>query len=123
MIRTTKTIVGLLALAWLVMARCGRGQRTTVMHGSVACGGENVSGGTVSFVPIEAGVGRISIGRILEGQYRIDAAGGVPQGKYRVQVDLGENRPKIQGNNGIEQAMIDEQVAWAPRPTPTTNRH
>ena len=111
MIRITKTIVGLLALAWLVVAGCGRGRHATVMHGSVACGGENVSGGTVSFVPIEAGVGRISMGRIVEGQYRIDAAGGVPQGKYRVQVDARRKTGRrIQGNNGIEQAMIDEQV-------------
>ena len=85
------------------------------MHGSVACGGENVSGGTVSFVPIEAGVGRISMGRIVEGQYRIDAAGGVPQGKYRVQVDARRKTGRrIQGNNGIEQAMIDEQVPHRP---------
>ena len=52
---------------------------------------------------------------IVDGQYRIDARGGVPLGKYRVQVDARKKTGrKVEGFNGFEKAMIDEEVRVGP---------
>ena len=62
------------------------------MHGSVTCGSERVATGRVSFAPIEGTAGRICAATIVDGQYHIDAQGGVPLGDYRVEVERGGKR-------------------------------
>ena len=43
------------------------------------------------------------------------ANGGVPLGKYRVQVDARQKTGrKVQGNNGLEMTTIDEEVRMGP---------
>lgn len=98
-------------LAYLLLAGCGKPSLEKVVHGSVTCGNEKVPCGMVSFVPMPGTSGPTSTGLIVDGQYRIEARGGVPFGKHRVQVDA--KKPtgrKIQGSNGLEITMIDEQV-------------
>ncbi len=114
--RTTRIIVGASALACMVvLAGCGRGPSAKVVRGSVACGGESVPCGKVSFVPVEGDSPWICSVPIVEGQYRIDARGGVPLGKYRIQVDARKKTGrKVEKFNGVEMAMMDEEVRMGP---------
>jgi hypothetical protein len=83
--------------------------------GSVTCGGEKVTVGRVSFVPIDGSGGRICVAPIADGQYRTEPLGGVRLGKYRVEIDARRKTGrKIQGSNGVEQTMIDEEVRMGP---------
>ena len=94
---------------------CERGLSAKVLHGNVVCGGKKVPIGRVFFVPIGGAVGPTCMARIVDGQYRIEARGGVPLGKHRVQVDA--RKPtgrKVPGSNGRETATIDEEVRIGP---------
>jgi hypothetical protein len=104
-------VAGVLGLACLTMVGCGRGPAAKVMQGSVTCGGQDVPGGKVSFVPLDGDSAWICVAQIVDGKYRIDARGGVPLGKYRVQVDARKKTGrKVKVFNGIEKAMMDEEV-------------
>ncbi|MBN2294115.1 MAG: hypothetical protein JXM70_16935 [Pirellulales bacterium] len=113
MIQTIETVV--FALACVVLIGCSGNPAVKVMHGSVTCGGEKAPGGKVTFVPIEGSPGRICVAPIVGGQYRMDAGGGVPQGKYCVQVDVRKKTGrKIQQFNGVEKMTADEEVRLGP---------
>jgi hypothetical protein len=115
MIRNTSILAILLGLACLTLSGCSKGPTAKVITGDIACGSEKVPLGEVSFVPIEGNTARICGARIIEGQYRIDTQGGVPLGKYRVQVDARKRTGrKVEGFLGIEKAMIDEEVRLGP---------
>lgn len=116
MIRTTSVFTSALLLACLATGGCGRGAVAKVMQGNVTRGDKAVLGGKVSFVPLEGNSAWICAGAIQNGQYRIDARGGVPLGKYRVQVDArAKTGRKVKGFNGIEMAMMDEEVQLSPK--------
>jgi len=84
--RKRLTVFALLSCS-LLLAGCGDAELPMqVIHGTVTCGGEKPNEGRVEFVPIEGTPGPISFGRISNGEYRIDARGGVPVGKHRVKV-------------------------------------
>ncbi len=57
-----------------------------VIYGKVTYGGQPVEFGQVCFVPIEGTKGPLNAAMIIDGQYRIEARGGVPAGIYRVEV-------------------------------------
>jgi hypothetical protein len=111
MIRSIRNLTSIVGLMCLTMVGCSRGPATKAMHGSVACGGQEVSSGNVSFVPLDSESPWVCVAPIVDGKYRIDARGGVPVGKYRVQVDARKRTGrKVEGFVGIEKAMIDETV-------------
>jgi hypothetical protein len=113
--RTTRILAGILGLTCLTMVGCGRGLAAKVMYGSVTCGGENVPGGRISFVPVDGQTPWECATPIVDGKYRIDARGGVPLGKYCVQVDARKKTGrKVQGFNGFEMGTIDEEVRLGP---------
>lgn len=104
-----------LALVCVALVGCGKEPSAKVMHGSVTCSGESVPIGNVTFVPIDGTAARICAAPVVDGQYRIEAKGGVPLGKYRIEVNARRKTGRtIQGNNGIEQTMIDEEVRTGP---------
>lgn len=107
----------LLLVLLLLTAGCGRqtGPATVVVHGTVTCGGENVELGEIRFVPIDGTPGSRSAGAIRDGQYRIDARGGVPAGRHRVEI-VAKRRTgrQIMGDTGTETGLVDETVAVAP---------
>jgi hypothetical protein len=108
-------LFGALSLGVLVLVGCGSGASAKVLHGSVTCGEEKVPMGVVSFVPIEGASGPTCAARIVDGQYRVEARGGVPLGKHRVQVDARKKTGrKVQGSNGREVAVIDETARMGP---------
>ena len=78
----------LLGVGCLLSVGCGgqNGVSTEVIHGTVTVGGQTPETGRLRFVPIEGTPGPASTGRIVDGQYRIEARGGVPVGKHRVEV-------------------------------------
>ena len=107
--RTTTLLV--LCLALTMMGGCGRGGGLPMVavRGTVTCGGEPVDMGEIRFVPIEGTPGPLSAGIIQAGQYRIDARGGVPAGRHRVEI-VAQRRTgrQVMGHTGTEPGMIDE---------------
>jgi hypothetical protein len=99
----------------LPAAGCGRARAAKIVHGSVSCGGEKVPMGQIMFVPIDNPSQPPSTATIADGQYRIDAKGGAPLGKYRVQIDArrktGQN---IQAHNGLEPTTVKEVARMGP---------
>ena len=106
----------MLLSACLVPAGCSDGGlESKIVFGKVTCGGEPVPMGHVRFVPIEGTPGPASTGTIVDGQYRIEARGGVPVGKHRVEV-LAQRKTgrKVMGSHGLEPAEVDEIVLAGP---------
>lgn len=114
--RNTNVAVAVLAVVCMAAAGCGGGgQELKAIHGSVTCGGEKVPSGQITFVPIEGTPGSPAPAAIVNGEYRFAAPGGVPPGKHRVEVDARKKTGrKVQGFNGIETTMIDEEVRLGP---------
>ena len=113
--RTISIVVGVLGLACLASAGCGKGPAAVPMYGSVTYGGEKAPMGRVSFVPMDAAAGPPCATPIIDGQYRLEERGGVPLGKYRVEVDARKKTGrKVMGHNGFERTMIDEEVRMGP---------
>ena len=100
-------------LGLVLIAGCGRsgGLDAKVVHGTVTVAGEKVDAGEVRFVPIEGTPGPTSAATILDGQYRIEARGGVPVGKHRVEVEARRKTGRqVQQHNGFEMTLVDETV-------------
>ena len=107
-------LAGLAALAGglLLLSGCGKGGlQTKIVHGTVTVGDEKVQTGHVRFVPIGGTSGPASTGRIVDGAYRIEARGGVPLGKHRVEVNaLKKTGRMVPGDTGFEPGMVEETV-------------
>lgn len=111
-----QTTISLLLPAWVVAAGCGpRGLPSKPMHGSVTCGGQAVLTGLVTFMPIDGAAGANCAAAIVDGQYSIQARGGVPFGKHRVCV-IAEKKTgrQVEGHNGRETVLVDEKVRIGP---------
>jgi hypothetical protein len=59
-----------------------------IVSGTVTFDGKKVDNGMIRFVPIEGTPGGAHAALIVQGDYRIDARGGLPIGKYRVVVEI-----------------------------------
>ena len=111
---TALLFMGALAVACLAQVGCGSGS-AEVLHGSVTHGDEKVPMGRISFLPTEGARGTNYTTRITDGQYRLQAKGGMPPGKYRVLVDAKKKTGRqVMGYTGMERAMTDEQVRMGP---------
>lgn len=99
-----------------LLAGCGDGgPRTVIVEGTVKCGGETVESGQIRFVPTGDTPGSTNVSEIVAGRYRVEARGGVPVGKYRVEITAEKKTGRqIIGDNGLEPAMVDETVSLAP---------
>ena len=86
-----------------------------MFHGTVTFEGKPVDLGSVRFVPIEGTSGPASVGQVIDGNYRVEARGGVVLGKHRVEVE-GSNRTgrQVSGHNGLEPGMVDETLSVGP---------
>jgi len=104
------------AACCLLLAGCSdSGLKTRTVFGSVSCGGEPVPQGHVRFVPIEGTSGPAGTGTIADGQYRIDARGGVPLGKHRVEIVAQKTTGrKVPGFILMEPGEVDEIVTLGP---------
>jgi hypothetical protein len=111
-----KVLVGAVALIFALAVGCGRGELPRkVVSGNVTCGGQKVALGMVRFVPLDGGNSLPSAsGRIVDGQYRIDQQGGVPLGKYRVEIDArrGNGQKKL---NPLSGKTTEETVTVGPK--------
>jgi hypothetical protein len=78
-------VFGVLAM---FAAGCNRGDgvQRVVVSGNVTYEGEPVAQGSILFVPSGDGVGPSMDAQLVDGRYRIDRQGGLPVGKYRVQI-------------------------------------
>jgi hypothetical protein len=106
----------LVALAGItLLAGCGTGDGPRVVHGSISIGDEQPDSGEIHFVPIEGTAGSVSAAVIVDGQYRIEGRGGVPAGKYRVEiVAKKKSGQQTQQDNGFEMVTDDEQLQISP---------
>lgn len=80
------------ASMWIVlvligMTGCGKsGPERIVVFGDVTYADEPVAEGVIRFQPIEGTISPVSIGPIKDGEYYVDALGGVVVGTYQVQI-------------------------------------
>lgn len=104
-----------LALFCLTAAGCG-GSANKVVHGTVSCGGEKPTDGYICFVPLEGTSGSASSGLIVDGEYRIEARGGVPVGRHRVEVRANKKTGRQVASSRMpgERTMADEVVPISP---------
>lgn len=113
--RTRQTVLATLALACLLLSACGGGPSTKIVEGTVSVDGQKADRGEVRFVPIEGTPGSTNAATIIDGNYRIKARGGVPLGKYRVEVIATRKTGKqVMQSNGFENVMGDEYVKISP---------
>ncbi len=106
-----KTCCGLL-FTIILLTGCGGGQLDArIVEGRVTSGGEPVELGQIRFVPIDGTSGPASVATIRDGHYRIEARGGVPFGKHRVEIDAQKRTGRmVLGDTGFEQGMIEETL-------------
>ena len=88
--KLSHTVTGVAILLSLVaMGGCGKsGLDKVPLHGTVTFKGQPIPDGEVRFVPIGETKGPASVGNIVDGQYKVDARGGVPVGKHRVEIRI-----------------------------------
>ena len=70
----------------LILAGCGGSLDIVPVHGTVKFNGRPIPDGQIRFVPIEDTKGPASTGNIVAGEYKIEARGGVPVGKHRIEI-------------------------------------
>ncbi len=69
------------------MLGCGRsGPQRVVVSGTVAYRGEPIADGMIRFVPLEPGAGPMAGALIKDSKYEVNALGGVPVGRCRVEI-------------------------------------
>jgi hypothetical protein len=114
--RISKLLLGVLLLPCLLSAGCGPKELPAKrLHGAVTCGGQTVPSGQLVFMPIEGTPGANTAALIVNGQYSVTSRGGVSLGKHRVSVDARKKTGRqVQGHNGREAAMVDEEVCMGP---------
>lgn len=103
-------------LACATLFGCGsKKPAAKAVQGEVVCGGAKVPRGTVRFVSVDSAA-PMRVAPIVDGQYCFDATNAVPLGKWRVEVDARQKTGrKVRGFNGIEMAMVDEEVHVGPK--------
>lgn len=97
-------LFGYLLLTALV-AGCGStsGPERVTVQGEVTYKGQAVSQGRIRFIPLPDYEVPMAGGYVADGRYRIEFKGGVPVGKYRVEITAPVVDPKyahLQGKNG-----------------------
>lgn len=107
----------IMAAGCLTVGGCGKkGLQTKVVHGTVTYGDQKVEAGYVRFVPIDGTPGPASTARITDGQYRIEARGGIPLGTHRIEVEARGNMPsRVPIPKGVERWAVDRMVRLGPK--------
>lgn len=83
-------LVAVVALGFLsgLLVGCGReGLERVIVGGRVTYLGQPLKEGEIRLVPVKGAKLPSSAGYIVDGQYTIDANGGVPVGAYKVQIE------------------------------------
>ena len=89
---------------------CGKGSnlQRKIIEGDVTCDGQKVAAGTVRFVPVGETKGPVTVAIIIDGHYRTFNRGGVPLGKYRVEIQARRaTGKKVESPEG---KMVDETI-------------
>lgn len=113
LLRSTRLIFcAILAAVCLpLVTGCKKESSTKVIYGTVTYAGERVETGQLRLVPIDGTPGPASMAKIANGEFRIEARGGVAIGRHRVEVEaLQRTGRKVAGRRGLEKAMVDEMV-------------
>ena len=107
-----RVIVIALCAGWI---GCSSSDRPIVVHGAVSVGGDVPDRGDITFVPIEGTPGSVNAAVIVDGQYGVDGRGGLRPGTYRVEIAAFKKTGRqVQGHDGFEMTMVDEQVRLSP---------
>ena len=102
-----------LSIAVLFWLGCG-GNEFHEIHGTVTCGGNPVDAGHMRFVPIEDTRGPTGVVEIGEGgQFRLKSHGGLPTGKFRIEVDARKKTGR-KSTIPLSGEMVDETVRICP---------
>jgi hypothetical protein len=107
-----------LVVGCLLAAGCAGKEGVKAIHGTVTIGGQTPDRGVLRFVPLEGTPGSAAAGLINAGQYRVDGRGGLPVGKYRVEVSAlkktGKRILKAGAAPTGEAMEVDETIDLAP---------
>ena len=104
----------LLLLAAIIS--CGKpGPQRAIVSGTVKYRGEPIESGMIRFVPLEKGAGPMAGALIEGGKYEVNALGGVPVGRCRVEIksrkavpsnSAAKNPPDVEGLELIRDATV-----------------
>ena len=96
------------ALIALAITGCSGDSQNKVVFGTVTCGGQRVEVGRVRFVPVDETTGPASVAAIIDGQYRIEARGGIPIGRHRVEIVAQRKTGRMVPNVAVADGMTEE---------------
>jgi hypothetical protein len=100
----------ILGLVVVGLAGCGGDQYDrSVVHGRVTYQGQAIPQGQIRLIAIEGTEAPAAGARIEDGEYRIDAKGGVPKGKYRVEFLMFQPKGQSIDMTGVVQQVMPEQ--------------
>ncbi len=99
-------------LAWLLLVAllgCGSGDGRLAVDGLITLDGKPLSGGVISFRPVQADKATTAGSGIEEGRYQIPADGGLLPGEYKVVIQAFEETGRM---------VNDPQFGQAPETVP-----
>ena len=80
------TLIAIAGMACCAVGCGGDGLTRVVVSGAVKLQDRPVEDGQIRFIPQDGTNGPLTIAPIRQGHYRVDLKGGVPVGKYRVEI-------------------------------------
>ena len=90
--KSTALFLAILAVAPLVGCGPKSGLEKVVVRGKVSYDGQPVANGQVYFNPVKGTKGPVSGAPIKDGQYVVEAKGGVPVGTHQVKIEAYRSR-------------------------------
>jgi hypothetical protein len=105
------TVVFLAILAVAPLVGCGpkSGLQKVVVRGKVTFNGQPVANGQIYFVPAKGTKGPVSGAPIKDGQYVVEAKGGVPVGMHQVKIEGYRSR-----GGGADGDLLSGRAGGAP---------
>ena len=84
------------ALMAMISGGCERSEiERTVVSGKVTYQGQPIERGQIRFIPTKGNRGRVTGADIVDGEYLVDARGGVPVGIYSVRIEAYRDETRI----------------------------
>ena len=107
--KPTALLLAILAVAPLIGCGPTSGLEKVVVRGKVSYDGQPVANGQIYFNPIMGTKGPVSGAPIKDGQYVVEAKGGVPVGTHQVKIEAYRSR-----GGGADGDLLSGRAAGAP---------
>lgn len=117
--RTLTLLVGTLRALLLIftIVGCGRneGPPRAIVVGMVTYDNEPIAQGQIRFVPAKGSTGPVSAAEIHNGEYRVDAKGGVPVATQKVEIYAYRPDPQFSDPNAQRPPSVGASSDWPPK--------